>query len=505
MKKLRVLSLLLAALMAMAIVTGCGEGATDTSSVASTESTEEVSSEEEVEDLVGGESSEEAASEETASTGNATGTTTNTSSKKPTSSKANTGVPVVSENPELKDAVLPKYDIKPLASGRNKGKKMVTICIDWEPTVSWMEASIKAFQKVYPDVTLAWKQASPDLKASKLAVWKNSKSSPDAIYIKPEESWPLLMEKGLVQPIDQYIKINDPFWADARGTMNELKYNGKYYMTASSVAPYGWVIYNPTVFKNAGLETPESLLYKDKWTWETFENAAKKLTKANADPTKAKYGIHFRYSQAWHGTCGMDYIGYKDGKWVSNLNNPVLKSTMEKYFELVKKYSGGGDDPTQTRQMLINGQIGMYVTCEGLSQEFPDQAKAGTLVAVCMPRKTDSKVFYNSGVISGYCIPEGALCPEGGMAFVTAGMGAGMGLVEIPKTSNADQYTQHQDDLHKYCYSVITGTVMHFRRLERIMNWWSVTGPVNSGEKSYAAVVAEVEPKIQEELNKMSK
>ncbi|MBQ4153360.1 MAG: hypothetical protein IJD11_03295, partial [Oscillospiraceae bacterium] len=74
MKKLRVLSLLLAALMAMAIVTGCGEGATDTSSVASTESTEAVSSEEEVEDLVGGESSEEVTSEETASTGDSGGT-----------------------------------------------------------------------------------------------------------------------------------------------------------------------------------------------------------------------------------------------------------------------------------------------------------------------------------------------------------------------------------------------------------------------------------------------
>ena len=83
--------------------------------------------------------------------------------------------------------------------------------------------------------------------------------------------------------------------------------------------------------------------------------------------------------------------------------------------------------------------------------------------------------------------------------------GIGMDLVDIGETSNSDEYTQHQQDLNEYCNSIITGTVMHFRRLERIMNWWSVTGPVNSGEKSYAAVVAEVEPQIQEELNKMSK
>ena len=95
----------------------------NTSSVVSTESTEEVSSEEEVEDLVGGESSEEVTSEETASTGDSGGTTTNTSSKKPTSSRVDTGIPVVSENPELQKAKQPTYDIKPLTSGKNKGKK----------------------------------------------------------------------------------------------------------------------------------------------------------------------------------------------------------------------------------------------------------------------------------------------------------------------------------------------------------------------------------------------
>ena len=507
MKKLRVLSLLLAALMAMAIVTGCSEGATDTSSVVSTESTEEVSSEEEVEDLVGGESSEEVTSEETASTGDSGGTTTNTSSKKPTSSKANTGVPVVSENPELQKAKQPTYDIKPLTSGKNKGKKVVTVCIDWEPTVSWMEGPIKAFQKLYPDVTLAWKQASPALKPSKLAVWKNSKSSPDAIYIKAEESWPLLMQKGLVQPIDQYIKINDAFWADQRTTMNELKYNGKTYMATTEIAGFGNVIYNPTVFKNAGLETPEALLLKDQWTWDTFEKAAKKLTVKNTDPSKARYGIHFRYSQAWHGSCGMDFIGYKDGKWVSNLNNNTLKTTMDKYFSLYKNYHGAGDDPTQNRQMLISGQIGMYVTCEAFGLEFPDQCKAGTLVSVPMPRKTDSKIYYHSAVVDGYCVPEGSLCPEGGMAFITANIGWRSGLVDVGKLDHSELSTQHQDDLDKYGRSLITGTVMHFRRLANVegLNWWTITGPVQSGEKSYAAVVAEKEPMIMEELEKLMK
>ncbi len=470
MKKFRLLALLVAIVMLVTVFSGCGDNSNEESTPVNSTASEEV------EDLLGTSSQNG-----DAAAGN------------------NANVPEVEKNEHDAKAKLPKFDIKKNSSG----KKVVSVCIDWSPDVAWMQDSIKAFQKIYPDVTIDWKQATPELKATKLAIWQNSGKSPDVMYIKPEENWPNLMNQNLVQPIDSYININDAFWGSCRDTMKSLELNGKNYFIPTSITTYGNVIYNPDVFKNAGLKTPEELLYANDWTWAKFEEYAKKLTKKNAtDATKSVYGIHLRYPQAWHGTIGMDYIGYENGKWVSNLQNSKLKMAVEKYKELNDKYGGKGDDETATRQMLVSGKIGMYVTCESGAIEFPEQFKDGSLVSVCMPRYSKDEPFYNSSVINGYVIPKGAKNPEAGMAFATVCRGLTIECIDYKSNTTDTSYTEHQLKLNKYCDSAISGVVMHFRRLERNFNWFSVINPYISNTKTYAAIVAEMEPQFLEELNK---
>jgi len=469
MKKFRFLALILSIVMLITVFAGCN-GKTEESVPAGTTESEEA------EDLLG------------------------TSSQGGNATDGNqSNVPTVEKNEYDAKAKLPKYDIKT----DSKGKKTVSVCIDWAPDVEWMQDSIKAFQKIYPDVTIEWKQATPNLKPTKLAIWQNSGNSPDVMYIKPEENWPNLMNQNLVQPIDSYININEAFWGSCKDTMKSLELGGKNYFIPTSITTYGNVIYNPDVFKNAGLKTPEQLLYAGDWTWATFEEYAKKLTKKNAtDETKSVYGVHLRYPQAWHGTVGMDYIGYENGKWVSNLQNSKLKEAIEKYKELNDKYGGKGDDATATRQMLISGRIGMYVTCESGAIEFPEQFKNGSLVSVCMPRYSKNEPYYNSSVINGYVIPKGAKNPEAGMAFATVCRGLTIECIDYKVDNKDGSYTDHQLKLNKYCDSTISGVVMHFRRLERNFNWFSVINPYISNTKTYAAIVAEMEPQFLEELNK---
>ncbi len=467
MKKVRILALIMALIMTAALFSACGGG--DTPSADSGVSSEEG------EDLF------------------------NTASGDGNGGGSGSNVPTVEKNEYDAKAVLPKFDIK----ANSKGKKVVSVCIDWDPGVDWMKDPIKAFQEIYPDVTIEWKQATPNLKATKLAIWQNSGDSPDVMYIKPEENWPNLMNKNLVQPIDPFIDIKADFWGSCRDTMKSLELDGKNYFVPTSINAYGRVIYNPNTFKNAGLKTPEQLLYEDNWTWEKFEEYAKKLTKKNAsDESKSVYGIHLQYPQGWHGTIGMDYIGYENGKWVSNLQNSKLKTAIEKYKELNDKYGGKGDDATATRQMLISGKIGMYVTCASGAIEFPDQFKDGSLVSVCMPRYSKDEPFYNASVINGYVIPKGAKNPEAGMAFATVSRGLTLECIDYKANTTDNSYTQHQLKLDKYCDSKITGVVMHFRRLERSFDWFSVINPYISNKKTYAAIVAEMEPQFLEELNK---
>ncbi len=488
MNKQKWLALLLALTLMATVFTGCGGG--DATSDAASDVSAPVE-DDAVEDLIGSGTT-------TAAPSATQGTNANKTNASTVSTKKADTVPTVQKDENDAKAKLPMYEIKATTSG----KKVVTVCIDWAPTVEWMQDSIKAFQKIYPGVAIEWKTATPNLKATKLALWNNSNQAPDVMYIKPEESWPTLMNQGLLQPIDQYININDAFWGSARDTMKSLELGGKNYFIPTSITTYGSVIYNPNVFKNAGLKTPEQLLYEGNWTWDTFEQYAAKLTKKNsADPTKSVYGVHLRYPQAWTGTVGMDYVGYQNGKWVSNLQNSKMKTAIEKYKQLNDKYGGRGDDETATRQMLISGKIGMYVTCMSGALEFPDQFKNGSLVAVCMPRYSKSEPYYNASVINGYVIPKGAKNPQAGMAFATVCRGLTLECIDYKSAEDA-AYTEHQRNLDKYCNNVISGVVMHFRRLERSFDWFSVVNPYLSNSKTYAAIVAELEPQFLEELNK---
>lgn len=421
-------------------------------------------------------------------------TSSNTSSKFSTIS-----VPKVTPNTDDAKAVLPKLNIT---------NKNITVCIDWPSSSLWVKAWVKALDVCYPGMKIAWKQAVPAQKASKLAVWKSSGVSPDLMYIKPEESWPTLINNDLVEPIDSYIDINTAFWGSARDTMNGLKINNKHYTLVSSIYLLGGVIYRRDLFKNAGLEDPISLLNKDKWTWDVFESYAQKLTKINAaDDSKSKYGAYLAYGELLFASTGKDLISYTPAGWVSNLNDAGIKDTINFITSIGptgKNYCLTSDsEPDSIRNKVRSGQIGMYVTASGLGIEFPEDAKSGALLEVPFPRYTKSTKYYHAGVVDGFVIPKGALNPIGGVAFANAVRAMTILELDLPDDGTIDvRSTPEQDAIRKYALSKVVAIPMQFRRLADVVPYYSIWGPGYFSATSYSSIVALEEPKILEELKK---
>ncbi|MFA5528877.1 MAG: extracellular solute-binding protein, partial [Peptostreptococcales bacterium] len=275
MKKINSLTFILAMSLILSFLPGCN-GKTDVSiesqaSESDVESSDIISEDDVVsaiikqssEESIGIESEDSDPGETESSEGDK-----NSVASSSTASKAKpTAMPTITTDPSDLEAKLPVLDIK---------NKNVTICIDWAPNSSWVVAWGKAFEACYPGIKVTYKIATPAVKASKLAVWKSSKTSPDAIYIKPEESWPNLVNLDLVEPVDNMININAPFWGTIKDTMEGLKINNKTYAIVVNKDIYGSVIYKKSVLQNAGLRDPIDLFFEDKWTWDVFEDYAKK-------------------------------------------------------------------------------------------------------------------------------------------------------------------------------------------------------------------------------------
>ena len=100
-----------------------------------------------------------------------TGSNTNLATK---TTKTPVGVPTITEDPNDAKAVLPTFNL-------SSTNKQLVVCIDWDPSSSWVKKWEQAFRACYDtknEFTISYKIATPAMKASKLAVWKSSGNPP---------------------------------------------------------------------------------------------------------------------------------------------------------------------------------------------------------------------------------------------------------------------------------------------------------------------------------------
>ena len=531
---------LLIALLALCLLTGlCAGCATDPAESSAPDANSEAASE--VTGDIGGDESTGDAETESSDDGLLLGTTTgsdtattdgttaggnsnNTTKKNASTTKGNgktthtivtqktitrpSNAPTSPSTTTKQEIVLPQYDID--------YSKKLTVLIDWDPSSSWVQGWEQAFRVCYdPDkeIQIEYKVATPGMRASKLAVWKSANQTPDVTYCKPEEAWPTLVNKGLTQPIDGYVDLSTGFWESDKAIMDSLKINGKNHVAVSSAYGYGAVVYNPKTMKNAGLTDPRDLFYEGQWTYDKFEEYCKKLTRVNAtDPAKSTYGAYFAYYEPFLFSGGLDLIGYKDGKWVSNLNNKAIVDNIE-YLRLLgdtgNKYTlTDSSDKTAIRQMTISGQLGFYVTAESPGLEFTgDELYRDVLRYVPIPHNTAlSDTYYHGGVIDGWMLLNGAKNPVAGMAYASAVRAINVLDVDTTTEEDKDETPENNDAqiyFSSYAHTQLTYTVMHFRRLSGSIMYWDIYGgPIFEGA-AWSTTVAHWEPMIEEALIKL--
>ena len=257
--------------------------------------------------------------------------------------------------------------------------------------------------------------------AERLGVLMASGQSPDIIRTD-WEFMPGYFIKNRVAPLDDWLDINSPIWADMSGIIEKWAYNGKHYYWPSNLTPNYGVTYCTANVEATGCQDPTDLYFSGEWTWNEFEDI---LLKWKAiDPENV--GISMGESSALHlaATTGTPAIEFTGTDIVNNLRNPAIMRAMEFAEKLSREdlvfpdWRGPDNAASWDNLMFFIMPSEWAITCG--QETWFKKGLEGEIRTVPMPRDPNSDTYTILGDSYGYLVPTGASNMQGAAAWILA-------------------------------------------------------------------------------------
>jgi multiple sugar transport system substrate-binding protein len=254
-------------------------------------------------------------------------------------------------------------------------------------------------QKPHPDVftrlATQFQQQNPNVTVTAEPTWSwdNAKyiaeavggGASDIVWTSENFVTPLFA-KGVVREVDDYISRDKSFkLADYYDTViAAYKFRGKQVGLPVNFGAYV-MHYNKTLFERAGRKLPD-----DSWTWDTFLEAAKALTRPSTDGTIGQYGfetrLHENVYSSWLWNAGGDLFNPEGTKPLFDKNESI--EGMQYLIDLLHRHRVAiapeiiqrdtGANPYSTNIFGFTGKVAMvfnaiyflptYRQSEGLTQ-----------------------------------------------------------------------------------------------------------------------------------------
>jgi len=234
-----------------------------------------------------------------------------------------------------------------------------------------------------------------------------------------DQNFPVYPLKKMVQPISQYVDLNDPFWNKA--VSNAFTFGGEAYAVGVGAAPIV-MYYNKTLFENNGVKTPGELYAEGNWTWDTFREIAMEMTQdTDGDGVNDQYGFGW-----WDGgyalmvgSNGKTILSYnEDGSISANHTSDNVKEAMQFTQDalLKDKYIDKDKEGDYFVAEFKNGKLAM--TAEYGLNGFNAFKGDYEIDFVPVPKGPRGEVGVGPGGLSGWSIPVVSKNPEGAAAFI---------------------------------------------------------------------------------------
>ncbi|GIP21941.1 sugar ABC transporter substrate-binding protein [Paenibacillus sp. J22TS3] len=246
------------------------------------------------------------------------------------------------------------------SSGGGSGEKVkLTFSVWGDVNAAADEVKLtEEFNKAHPNIEVKFEPIPSDGYGTKLTASLAAGQAPD-VFLVGEGDYYKFVDKGVVEPLDDYLKKDPSFKLDIfqKDLIENMNIKGKQYYLPKDFNPLAlW--YNKRMFDEAKMEYPN-----DNWTWSDLTAAAKKLTKQEGgkftqfgfNAGKWEYPI---YTYLWD--YGTD-IANEDGTAAEGyMNGDKTVAAIEKYVA----WSNGPDrvSPTPTDTQTMGGDSSMFMT-----------------------------------------------------------------------------------------------------------------------------------------------
>ena len=257
---------------------------------------------------------------------------------------------------------------------------------------------------------------------------------------------------GLVQPFDPYIDYTVPELSDLQATYDAGIWNGQHYLAPYTHRPLYYMIYNPLIFEENGLETPWDLWERGEWTWDAFREYAQLLNVQNESGSWVSFGTGIPAYAVLTASTGVDYVTMGDGEYTINLTNPAIVRAENYMNNMIYQ-----DDIIKIKAQDAwkgywnRGMMAMQIVASWTFSGDADIAKAARngRLGVCPlpqdPENCELGVYNTWGQSGGFCLVNGAKNPEGAALLVR--MLAYTSRYEVPELDISWQ--KSLDSLHE--------------------------------------------------------
>jgi len=246
--------------------------------------------------------------------------------------------------------------------------------------------------------------------------------SPDMVLKRSDQDdFPGYIINELVQPIDEYVDITHPLFADLQDAYRLTEWDGKHYVAVSKVDTGTAAYYNKKMLEDSGMELPWDLYQRGEWDWNKLKEIAKGM-KIEKDGVVEQYGFALHRPYPWAYTSGKTFglLDSKNKTVVNNLQDADLARAMNYLSDMIIN-----DKICPSR---IDGALDLFrreqtpiLIAERIYQmpEVMELAKADNLGIAPMPKDPQADVHYVRGSASGWFVPVGAKNPEGALAVIS--------------------------------------------------------------------------------------
>ena len=248
--------------------------------------------------------------------------------------------------------------------GSSSGKQRLVL-YTWTPPdeLALNQRLVKEFEAQHPDLQVNLINEPSQRAMDKLEGMIAAGKPPDVMSIHGAYFVPFAA-KGALLDLEPHLRRDREFnLADFYPGLLELcRYRGQLYSLPRYASVYA-LFYNRDLFDQAGISYPDA-----SWTWDTYLQAARKLTVRSDNPARARYG------------CAIDFWGARIYPWVwanggrlidlgtmtCTADSPAAQEALQFLVDLRRKWEVAPEidqsDHRITKELFKAGRVAMFMS-----------------------------------------------------------------------------------------------------------------------------------------------